>query len=474
MTETKIFEKQDIKLVQNLISNLNELSQVNDVLNKYIFDTPTKIYCREFLKLKFLLSKKDNTAAQFAIDLFELYPLRPEILFCLIQKLRMEGKNHYAFMLAQHAIKIPRVDRKQNWMVDLRIDESLLFELSILAFYNSDYISGLEVCNELMINNKLMVSSDMYNNVLNNLKFYLFPMTTECKTTELIYPKKLFGWNLCNPSICVHDKYIACNLRMVNSGGLWYNLNSELGGQKVSIENPIETKNIRCFIDTTKNNVCDFKLFDPKSKLISNPNTIVKGLEDCRIFSFEGNICFFATSLEFSNDGHCQMIFGNMENTIILKSPDRNRNEKNWLPFVKEDKLFAIYQYQPFEIFEIDPKTGEYFCVVSKDYVKFNMDSFRGSAGPFLYNHFYYIIIHEVIGHPDRTYFHRILKMSLDFKLHSMSLPFVLNGANPIEYVCGLIIQNDIVYISWGDNDKKAMLTQLPYDIFDSGCTIII
>ena len=67
-------------------------------------------------------------------------------------------------------------------------------------------------------------------------------------------------------------------------------------------------------------------------------------------------------------------------------------------------------------------------------------------------------------------YFHRIVKMNDKFELTHLSLPFRMIGNNAIEYVNGLVIRDEEVFIAYGDNDSHAMIATMSLEDFDHMC----
>jgi hypothetical protein len=234
-------------------------------------------------------------------------------------------------------------------------------------------------------------------------------------------------------------------------------LNPEVGGFAVSSEHPIATQNIRGEIDAETLTLQKERMFECKHALVSNLESRVVGMEDCRLFVYREKVWFLATTMEFS-EHLCEMILGHEDGAIRLKSPDMQRHQKNWCPFEHGGKLLMIYQFSPLQILDVNTDTGDYKMHVSHN-TRYDLSPFRGSAGPVLWRGDYYLVVHEVIGHPRRTYFHRFVQMSSDLHIVRLSLPFVLKGDNPVEYVSGIAILNDIAYISWGDADTRAMIS---------------
>ena len=119
--------------------------------------------------------------------------------------------------------------------------------------------------------------------------------------------------------------------------------------------------------------------------------SFIKGLEDCRLVGLDNNRWFFATTYEThpGNVGQslCKLspepsegiLF--VEKLFPLHGPDPGRCEKNWLPFVKDGELLAIYGYQPYTVYRVNQEAGK--CETALQYdPSLDFSSFRGSAPP--------------------------------------------------------------------------------------------
>lgn len=417
------------------------------------------------LHTKCLQSSEPRDKLFLSIVAYEADKSKLESLYEVIKVCRENNWVSVAYTLCKDVLDVSKPSEiYEGYRADV-YDFLLRFEMSIVAFYQNDAKMGLECCNKVLLTPN--VPDNIKSNALANLMFYVAPLNN-CVHRELIYPDNNPGWNLFNPGMCLFENEVIINCRLANSGGMWFTLND---GKQVSPSHPIRTENVR-----TKLNSKEWKMFHCEHNLPSAPRTMVKGLEDCRLFTYRNKVWFAATAKEFSRNGNlCEMFIGDADELVRLKPPPSfpPRNEKNWLPFEYEDRLRCVYSYEPFVTFTVDCKTGECEIFKQKSYSHVvDMTSFRGSAGPVYCkeNKSFYIIVHEVIGHPDRFYFHRILKLNKDLELTHISLPFQMLGDNKIEYVCGCVIDNQDVLISYGDNDNKGMLAKMTLIEFDHLC----
>lgn len=131
---------------------------------------------------------------------------------------------------------------------------------------------------------------------------------------------------------------------------------------------------------------------------------------------------------------------------------------KNWLPLIIKDKLYTIYSFDPFTIFQIE-KDGTYIIVIQKQQ-NFDLSTFRGSAGPLIFNEEYLIMIHELICMDENVnYYHRFLYLDSDLNITKISDRFTFMNEN-IEFSCGMTLDHSDqkLVISVGIWDKEAYL----------------
>jgi hypothetical protein len=449
----------------NSLLRQNKIEEAESMLNAKSANGAEEWYI-QYLIMHLNLAKGIKEQVIFhGLRCYEMKPNRLEALYHVIKLCREQSwcELGYNFATIARQIKLPE---SSEFMVEREIYDYLLdYEISICAFYAGQLDDGLKTSSHLLLKH-----TPLRHSILSNLKFYIRPLT-DIVHHELSSERKPHGWNACNPGICENKGEIVINVRLVNSGGDWLHLNAAFGSPPVSAEHPVRTMNIRTTWPEQKWQEWDCKHELPKF------GGWVLGLEDLRIFSFHDKVWFLATAREFSPTLQCEMILGNNSHAVRLISPvSETRNEKNWLPFIYEDRMLIVYDYNPFTILEItNPESGKY-TIVSQHHYDLDLSSFRGSAPPALFQESYYWIIHEVGGESNdrRVYTHRIIKMNKsDFRITHISLPFTMQGTNNIEYVSGLMILGDEAYISWGDNDQRAMLSITKISTLDHLCNPI-
>lgn len=149
-----------------------------------------------------------------------------------------------------------------------------------------------------------------------------------------------------------------------------------------------------------------------------------------------------------------------------MQGPDPFRCEKNWVPFIKDNRLHVVYSYDPFIIYQVDPETGECHLVLHET-PDHEFSSFRGSAAPIPFDEGYLMIVHEVVHHPDytRSYLHRFLYLDHDFHIQRLSKPFIFLHTG-IEFCCSMIMDHSgrELIIPIGIEDREAHLCFVSLD----------
>jgi hypothetical protein len=197
------------------------------------------------------------------------------------------------------------------------------------------------------------------------------------------------------------------------------------------------------------------------------------GLEDIRLFQFKGKLRFIASTRNLSSTMDFSLVLGTLTSSLCIErlvelSYDKRRaNEKNWLPFVSNGRLFCMYDAMT--VLAMNPDTG--VCVLhSKFSYPPAIRKFRGSAMPQLHpNGMHYCIMHTLNKHLLVLHFYTHYLVELDsrkgFRISRVFKPLRLR-AGWVEFVSDFLIERDSVCIGWGDRDRVAMLSKVHIDAF--------
>lgn len=480
-------------------TNLSKSGQVQeegkiDEIQKYLDTIANEGSNEEVWYAKFKLGEINeimgqwDKALEYYLEAYQFNPGRAEPLEKLSKYYRLQGQNNLAYLFAAHGSKIPHPPENSLFVspqvYDYRFDE----ELSIAAYYTPFKDEGLAAI-ERLTRNKKAPASVRYN-AENNMRFYL----QNLKNVRLInlpirLPLLREGSTLrclpANPSILkTDDGYIAI-CRCVNftqRGAMEYKLLEPRPDGKVLTK----TRNFLLKYDK------DFKLLSQKEiideisgPMKHKPHTDVEGIEDSRIFKYENALwatCVIWDTNEYHIPQTCLYRLADPDSSpstdksrisvdyfIPLQGPDPKRCEKNWLPFIKDGKIYTIYSYDPLIVNQVDPATGRCKEVIRHEQTN-DYTTFRGSAAPIKFDEGYLVVIHQVaFANDGRHYFHRFLKLDNDFQITHVSKPFTYDH-NGVEFCCGMTVDHSgkNLIMSLGIEDRQAMLAFVDFDTIRS------
>lgn len=383
----------------------------------------------------------------------------------------------YNYSKNQHSICVEAGERFIACK-DIQLDKlyEIIYFLSISYYYIGNKKKGLHFTDYVYLN------IPKYSHiVINNMKYYINKLDGLKLNIPVVIPKidENKYWNTLNPSIIKYKNYYIINCRMVN-----YSMDNGLYiiHDKDSI---VKTRNILLFLDN------NFKFIKQNEmicnlKIIKNYN--IQGLEDCRLCLNNNTIYYSCTTFENHQYNLPKISIGtyNIDDIIELpndkefyvdsptafKGPFENRCEKNWLPFIYNDNIAVIYNYNPYDIYSLNIEDGTMTRIDELSYETNKFSGFRGNAGPIAFKDGYLIIIHEVVSVPYkdryiRNYIHRFVKLNNNYKIHSVSYPFYFDNIG-IEYCTGMIIDGNEAILSVGIEDKEAYLYVVSLNIINN------
>jgi len=420
---------------------------------------------------------------------YNCHPVRIENVYKIIEMYRLHSHHLLAQLfigMAEAIINIPKNTREflfyEPYITDYMVD----YETCIIAYYTGNHNKGLQVSNKLLLGNKeLAICQNHYNNVIQNSKFYFKKLSTygakdlkrfTYDNVDIFDPSipdiKNYK-NIHNPSITTVGNKVYINIRSSNyhvsteNNELCYKVYDNDDIINISHEHPVSTLNFLCTLDSNWNIV-------EHTLLVNDENFFkfkwtVKGIEDIRIIEYNNDIYFVGNTREATIQRMPRMVLGkiknnNVESITLLNSYEDTKCQKNWSPFVYNNKLLMLYSFDPLIILEPDLNTGTCTVFKSQQQTK-NYSRFSGGSQGFYINDYLYFITHEIVHENGRYYFHRFIKMNKDLEIVAVSVPFYFENWG-IEYVAGATFdsqKNDIL-ISWGNKDKSAYITSLPYE----------
>jgi len=380
---------------------------------------------------------------------YEKNPHRAECLYNAIRVLRIQKKNHIAYHLLELAKKIPFPKNDVLFVNHNVYDHLIDTETTILAYYADPNRDVRGIFKELIANPKAG-----YSNLISNYKFY-------CKSIESfkikeidIYPlvKDYLDADYYSSSPCIikdNDNFII-NVRNVSyhlyDDGSYKEINSS------KTKGNINTLNIFLKLDD-KFNVIERKAFEIEDY---NQNRI-NGIEDIKLINHNGKVYF--TGTKWLTYNKIEIATGLYDTNLsflnynLVPSPLKRNVEKNWVPFVFDNELLYIYDWNPIAIGKIENTEFKIIKQLPK-----TLHNFRGSTPGYEYDGIIYFLVHCVEYSMPRHYYHSIVKIdakTLEYIDHSILFTF---NDEKIEYALGLIIEEKNVIISHSKWDKTSQI----------------
>lgn len=386
---------------------------------------------------------------------------RGESLLKIVEYYKDRREYHTAIMFLEKMFKIP-YPKDDVLFIDYHAHTyKPLFEFSIIAYYLGLKKEGLNSCQYLLLTKDFDIPHHIRNNAMNNTFFYL----PQIKSESIDRIEDLMLLQHYNPSSCsfefsksnTNDSHLYEGIfRTVN-----YTINDKGHYLYPPNMNYIHTENFWVTLD--KNKVVNQHRITISPNVKSEHKRVyhsIQGLEDGRHIFYKDKLYASFTSFEYGRDPKASLVLTHInhhKNYIIDKivplKYEEDKIQKNWVPFIYNDKLCFVYSYEPFVILEVNPDNGECKEIMKKEFnLKFH--ELRGSAPPIWIEEYqcYLILIHEVIFNDTRKYIHRFLMFDKDFNLLKTSVPF---------YFYKLFIEFSLSVIY--DNNSKKIIVPFSY-----------
>jgi hypothetical protein len=196
----------------------------------------------------------------------------------------------------------------------------------------------------------------------------------------------------------------------------------------------------------------------------------VQGIEDPRLVRWGTGWWFVANSRAIERGGNPAIVLGQLDDEATevtsltpLTYASSRETEKNWLPFIHNDRLLLLYASDPLIVLEPDLESGR--CrEVLHDEPPFNFDRYRGSAPPIPYGAGYLYTIHEASYRDNRRiYLHRFVEMDRQFRITRVSRLFHVWHTG-VEYNCGMCLTQagDSLLLTFSYEDEQCWLLNVP------------
>ena len=203
------------------------------------------------------------------------------------------------------------------------------------------------------------------------------------------------------------------------------------------------------------------------------------GLEDARLFRWNGVLCLCGVRRDTTTNGQGRMEISelgeNYKETYRRRIPapgnDDSYCEKNWMPILDQPHKFVKWT-NPTEV--ADTSGTKTISEVKNNY-RYTDRDLRGSSQVIPYKGKYIAFLHECALYKsellakDAVYLHRLVVWDKDWNIEYLSEPFSFTGA-PIEFCTGLAEYKDSFLVSFGVQDNAAFILKIPARKFQQLC----
>jgi hypothetical protein len=317
----------------------------------------------------------------------------------------------------------------------------------------------------------------------------------------LLLPKSVLGneTGIMNPSIYLHQGKILLNIRHVNYI-LYHSEGKRFPHQwgplaYIHPENDValKTHNVMCEIDENVNLISAGRV---NMKLDTKPTWNFVGLEDARLFEWEGKLYLCGVRRDCYDDKGkgrmelCHIEFNEEEkewqeqsrHPIPAPGDDSSYCEKNWMPVLDMPYHFVKW-CNPTQVikFDIEKGTTEIAFEDTNERKPYAKDFRGGSQVVRINENQRMAFVHETnllrdpFGRKDGDYSHRVLIWDNDWNLIHASRKFhflgtyydhVTNIDYNIEFVTGMAMIGNDILISFGFQDNACFILKVPQPVF--------
>jgi hypothetical protein len=192
------------------------------------------------------------------------------------------------------------------------------------------------------------------------------------------------------------------------------------------------------------------------------------GLEDVRTVALGSRWFGLGATRAHNPAGRCEMalvelIDGRFERLRLLASPNPDRHEKNWMPFVVDGRLLVVYSCGPTVVLHCDVESGQMLPVSTHAASPILTDERGGSQGVAVEDGFIFVTHHVDWETGQRVYRHRFLLLDPDYRMVAASPPFRFMTTG-VEFCAGLARHGHQLLLSFGVGDRGAYLARVAYE----------
>jgi hypothetical protein len=258
----------------------------------------------------------------------------------------------------------------------------------------------------------------------------------------------------CNPSIAKDGNgKLACLLRTVN-----YELGEEDGIWFRGDPSP----NTRNYFVTLDSNAKQKSVDWVDDLTVRHTRVPARdGLEDARLFWFDGRWYFTCSALHHGPRVRTTMALAKLDKTLVdglefLHSPHGREMEKNWMPRVKDSQLAFIYSHHPAESYEITPTRRKLWLGAFPA-----LQGWSGGSQVIPYGGEWLGVVHQRRKVKNRVHYaHRLVAYNDNIEPVRAGREFYFKGQQ-IEFCAGIVEHRGYFILSFGVKDREAWLVKL-------------
>ncbi len=412
-----------------------------------------------------------EAAADVLVETYQADRARAEPLYELARLHRRAGEHDMAARWASKGRRLPLPLGRTLVHLDV-YDHKLDLELALAAPKTAFHDEGFEACERLVL--RRGTPEPVRGEARCAALSYAAPLAG-CEFLPL-HPRLDERYRPCNPSIVGTANGYLVNCRAVNYR------QRRLRYRSLDEDGVYRTTNVLMTLDRS------FQLVEEHPLTSDEPparRTPVRGFEDVRLFTLDGDLMMLCTTTDRHPSGRmhqsiCRLdTAGHIVSHLPLVGPFDDRVQKNWLPYVdrgEPDRLRAIYGYDPITVLRLDPRRGSYEAALTVD-LPVDARCWRGSAGPLWWptaGSRRVVLVHDAVrrqgpdGVWERVYLHRIIELDASWRLTRLSKPFVF-AHHGVEFACGMVksCEGDVL-ITIGIEDHDAYICRIPAARFDA------
>ena len=192
------------------------------------------------------------------------------------------------------------------------------------------------------------------------------------------------------------------------------------------------------------------------------------GLEDARLFWWEGDWWFICTALHHGAKVRGTMSMGRLRDNRVghfefLHSPHGHDMEKNWAVRVDGKQLAVVYNHHPAESYELAPARRRLHIGHFQ-----GLDKWSGGSQLIRHGEGWVSVVHQRRKDRNRVYYtHRLVRYDDNLAPTHAGREFYFRG-NQVEFCAGLVQHGDDFVLSFGVKDREAWLVRLVREEFDA------